>query len=201
MRHNPSPKLVISWDLSCSRDKLSRYLTTPSVARWSAVPLASQLRLNLHRAKSLIGQPPNLTSLRPRFVRGSCMAFSRRPKKPKLRNHLEGSRRDIDGFCSLVDERGRSVADESCALANVHDSAGVESHQTRAGCIRSYRIVRKHNHSQRTRRAVKGTVSFHCDNAVRDNEADWNCCAQIEDALLNALPVGNILRPRWVGMQ
>ena len=102
------------------------------------------------------------------------MAFSRSLKKPKLRNHLEGSNRDIAGFCSLVDERRRSVADESCALANVHDSAGIESHQTRTGCIGSHRIIRKHNRSQRTRRAVKGAVPFHRHDAIRDDEVDRN---------------------------
>ena len=115
--------------------------------------------------------------------------------KSKLRNHLERSRRSVGGFSNLVDECRRSVAEESRALANVHDSAGSESHQTRTGCIRSYRIVRKHNHSQRTRRAVKGTVPFHRHYAVCDHEVDRNGCAQIEDALLNALPMENILRP------
>src|SRR5664279_3562506 len=113
----------------------------------------------------------------------------------KLRNYLEWSRGRRELFSNLVDERRRSVAQESRALANVHDSAGVESHQARAGCIGSHRVIRQHNLSQRTRGAVEWPVSFHRNNAVRDNKVDGKGGAQIEDALLNALPVKNILRP------
>src|SRR5271166_5546994 len=113
----------------------------------------------------------------------------------ELRDDLKGSRGSIDGFSNQVDECRRSVAQESRTLADVHDSSGFEPHESCAGCIGSNRVIRKYDLSQRTRGAIKRPVSFHRNNAVRDNEVDRNSGAQIEDALLNALPVKNILRP------
>src|SRR5271165_6247355 len=107
----------------------------------------------------------------------------------EIRDDLKRSRGSIDGFSNQVDECRRSVAQESRTLADVHDSAGFESHQARTSCVGSYRIVRKHDLSQETRAAVKGSVSFHCYYAVCDHEVNRNRSAQIEDALLNALPV------------
>src|SRR5271166_730916 len=113
----------------------------------------------------------------------------------ELRDDLKGSRGSIDGFSDLVDECRRSVAQESRALADVHDSSGFEPHEPCAGCVGSNRVIRKHNLSQRTSRAVEWPVSFHRYDAVSDNEVDRKGGAQIEDAFLNALPVENILRP------
>src|SRR5271157_5380028 len=113
----------------------------------------------------------------------------------ELRDDLKGSRGSIDGFSNQVDECRRSVAQESRTLADVHDSSGFEPHESCAGCIGSNRVIRKYDLSQRTRSAVEWPVSFHRNNAVRDHKVDRNSCAQIEDALLNAFPVENILRP------
>src|SRR5208337_3698189 len=113
----------------------------------------------------------------------------------ELRDDLKGSRGNIDGFSNQLDECRRSVAQESRTLADVRDSSGVESHQLRTGCISSNRIVGEHDLLQETSGAVEWPVSFHCHDAVRDNEVDRNGGAQIEDALLNALPVEDVLRP------
>src|SRR5271157_5268517 len=113
----------------------------------------------------------------------------------ELRDDLKGSRGSIDGFSNQVDECRRSVAQESRTLADVHDSSGFEPHESCAGCIGSNRVIRKYDLSQRTRGAVEWSVSFHCHDAVRDNEVDRNGGAQIEDAFLNALPVEDVLRP------
>jgi hypothetical protein len=59
----------------------------------------------------------------------------------KLWNHLKGVRWSIDGFSNLLNECMRSIAKESRALANVRDSVGFESHQTRAGCVRSNWVI------------------------------------------------------------
>src|SRR5271166_6618537 len=120
---------------------------------------------------------------------------SRQTEMLKLWNHLEGSRGSIDDFSNLIHQCRRSVAQEFQALANVHNSAGFESHQPRTGCVGSDRIVRKHYRSKRPRRAVERPVSFHCHNAVRDDEVNRNGGAEIEDAFLNAVPVEDILRP------
>jgi hypothetical protein len=77
----------------------------------------------------------------------------------------------------------------------VNDSVGFKPHQTRKDRVGSYRVIRNNNLPQRTSSAVKGAVALHGCNAVRDNEVDWNGCAQIENALLNAFPVEDILRP------
>jgi len=56
----------------------------------------------------------------------------------KLGNHLEGSRRTIDGFSNLVDQCRRSVTEESRSLVKVNDSVGFESHQPCASCVSSH---------------------------------------------------------------
>jgi len=50
--------------------------------------------------------------------------------------------------------------------------------------------VRKHNRFQCTSGAVEGSVSFHSHDTVGYNEVDRNGCAQIDNALPNAFPVG-----------
>src|SRR5208282_5669433 len=50
-------------------------------------------------------------------------------------NHLKWSRGRCNGFSDIVGEFGRRVAEEFRALANVHDSAGFESHQPCASCV------------------------------------------------------------------
>ena len=120
---------------------------------------------------------------------------SRCKKMSELRDHLEGLRRRIDDFSNLVDECKRSVAKESRALANMTDSIGMKSHQSRAGCIGGHWIIRKHDLSQGTRCAVERPVAFHRQNPISNYEADRNGGAQIKDALLNAFPMENILGP------
>src|ERR1035437_9483853 len=113
-------------------------------------------------------------------------------KISKLLYHLERLWRGTDDFAGLIDGCRRRVPKKSGTLANVCDSVGFESHQPGASDIGSHRIIREHNLSQGTRGAVEGSVAFHGHNAVCDNEVDRNGGAQIEDALLNTLPVENI---------
>src|SRR5271166_1805039 len=113
----------------------------------------------------------------------------------ELRDDLKGSRGTIDGFSNQVDECRRSVAKESRALPNMHDSVGFESHQPGTGRVGGHRIISEHDLSQETIRAVERPVAFHCYNAVGDHEVHRNGGAKIEDALLNALPMENILWP------
>src|SRR5271165_5532174 len=47
-------------------------------------------------------------------------------KMSKLRNDLERSRRGVDAFSNLVDQRRRSVAQESRTHAKVNDAVGFE---------------------------------------------------------------------------
>ena len=108
---------------------------------------------------------------------------------------MKRTRRSFKGFPNLVYEYGRSVAQESRPFANVHDSLRFKSHQTRAGCVRSDRVIREHNLSQKTRSTVQWAVAFHGYDAVRDDKVNRNGGAQIEDALLDALPMKNIFRP------
>jgi hypothetical protein len=110
-------------------------------------------------------------------VQPQLQPHPRRMKISKVGNHLERSRRSNDGFSNLFDESRRCIAKESRALAKVDDSVGLEPHQPCAACIGSYRVIRKHDLSQRTSRAVEGPVSFHCHNAVRDHKVDRNSCS------------------------
>src|ERR1039457_1949583 len=95
----------------------------------------------------------------------------------KLRNHPEWTCRRSQNFTCLVNQSLWSVAKESRALANVHDSAGFESHKPCAGSVGSHRIVREHDLPQSTRRAVEWPISFHRYDAVHDNEVDRECGA------------------------
>ena len=81
---------------------------------------------------------------------------SRQTEIVKCGKHLKGDRGRVDVFSNFVEECKRSVANESCALANVIDAVGLKSNQSRAGCIGSHRVVGKHNLSQRTGGAVEG---------------------------------------------
>ncbi len=123
---------------------------------------------------------------------------SRCRKMSELRNHLKRPRRSIGAFSNLVDECSRSITKEFRALANVNDSLGMKSHQLRADCIGGHRIIRKHDLSERAGSAVERPVAFHGHDAVRDHEMDRNGCAQIKDALLNAFPMENVLRPSYL---
>ena len=76
----------------------------------------------------------------------------------KLWNYLERNRWSVDGFANLIDECRRSVAKESRALADVNDSVGLEPHESRTGCVSSYRIIRKHDRPQSTGTAVERDV-------------------------------------------
>lgn len=110
---------------------------------------------------------------------------SQRMKMVKLLYHLEWGLWKGNGFSNLVNECTSGVPEESGALVKVNDSFRMKSHQPGAGRIGSHRIIREHNLSQKATVAVKRPVSFHRQNAVRDNEMDRNCGAEIEDALLN----------------
>src|SRR5271165_3847574 len=77
----------------------------------------------------------------------------------------------------------------------MNNSTGIEPHQSCAGGIGSDRIVREHDLAERTSSAVERSIAFHRYYPVRDHEMDRNGGTQIENALLNALPVENILRP------
>src|SRR5271166_2391506 len=77
----------------------------------------------------------------------------------------------------------------------MYDSIRFESHQPGTGRVGGHRIIGEHDVPQETSGAVERSVSLHGHDTVCDNEVDWNGGAQIKDALLNALPVENILRP------
>jgi hypothetical protein len=71
----------------------------------------------------------------------------------------------------------------------------METNQSGAGCVRGDGIVRQHDLSQSTIGTVERPVAFHGHDAIGDHEIDGNGCAQIKNALVNALPVENIL---WI---
>src|SRR5712675_769208 len=114
---------------------------------------------------------------------------------PELRDYLERSRRGLENFSHLINEGRRKVAQEFCALADVDNSVGFETHEPRARRVGSDRIVRQHDLSEWTSSAVEWAVTLHCHNAVGDNEVDRDGRAHIKNAFLNALPVENVLWP------
>ena len=97
------------------------------------------------------------------------------------------------GFANLVDVLRDSIAKKPCPFPNMRDPPGVEAHQSGAGGVRCYWIVSQHNPFQKPRSTVERTVALHGDDAVGDHKVDRNRCAQIENALLNAFPMQDIL--------
>ena len=80
-------------------------------------------------------------------------------------------------------------------MADVDDLVRIKSHQTCAGRIAGNGIIGKHDLAEWAGSAIERAIAFHRDNSIRDNKMNWNGGADIQDALLNALPVENILRP------
>src|SRR3974377_478931 len=70
-----------------------------------------------------------------------------------------------------------------------------KSHQAPTCSVRCHRVIGKHNLSHSARRAVERPVSFHGDNSVCNHQMNWNSGAHVKDALLDALPMENVLRP------
>src|SRR5664280_1326775 len=116
------------------------------------------------------------------------MATACRHRRPNVTREAPAVIADRINWQLARDRPGR-------ALADVHDSSGFEPHESCEGCVGSNGVIRKHDLSHCTSSAVEGPVAFHRHNAVHYNEMDGNSGAQIEDALLNALPVENILWP------
>ena len=57
------------------------------------------------------------------------------------------------------------------------------------------RVVRDYDLSESSRSTVQRSVTFHRNDAVCNCEVDWHGGTGVENVLLNALPVENILRP------
>ena len=68
-----------------------------------------------------------------------------------------------------------------------------EAHQPGAGRIGRNWVVRQNNCPEEAGAPVKRTVSFHCDNGIGDYEMNRRRRTDIQDALLNAFPMKNVL--------
>src|SRR5579859_962624 len=75
------------------------------------------------------------------------------------------------------------------------DSIRIKAHQFGTSRIGGNRIVREDKTTKGPRRSVKGAISFHRENCVRDHKVNRYRRAYIENALLNSSPVKDILRP------
>ena len=115
------------------------------------------------------------------MLRGAGVHCSRAGFSPCCSRH-----RTIDPQCL---ENPRPAGAESTLTENARSPFHAEPRHSGHG------IVCEHDLPQRTWRSVERSIAFHRHNPVRDNEVDRNGCAQIENALLNAFPVENILRP------
>src|SRR5262245_44564187 len=88
-----------------------------------------------------------------------------------------------------------SVAQEARRLTDVSNRFRDHAQGTSANDICGNEIIRKDNHVQLDLDTVKRAVASHCDDAVGDYEMRTHGCAYIENALVNACPVKNVLRP------
>ena len=90
---------------------------------------------------------------------------------------------------------GRKFPRNTDASEKVCNSLGFQAHQSSAGRVSGDGVIREHDLAEGTWVSVEWAVAFHGHDAVRYDEVDRHCGANVENALLNTLPVENVLRP------
>ena len=113
----------------------------------------------------------------------------------KLGNNLKRHAWRSHCFTGLINQLGARIPEELGCLANVDDAAGIHAHQPRTGCIGSNQVIGQNNTRKRPRRAVQWTIAFHRHDRVCDHKMNRNRGADVENALLNTVPVENVLGP------
>lgn len=116
-------------------------------------------------------------------------------KVPEFRNDREWDRWSPQRFPELIDTGDGRVAKKLPALMNVCDAIRLEAHQTGTGCVSSYRVVGKHNTPEWSWSPVQRPISFHCHNGVSNDKVNRNRSTDVENALLNPLPVQQVFGP------
>jgi hypothetical protein len=84
------------------------------------------------------------------------------------------------------------------SLSNAFTSAnslGFRAHQSSAARVSGDGLIREQDLPEGTWSTVEWSVAFHCYYAVTYDEVDRHCGANVENALLNALRVENVLWP------
>src|SRR6266498_249674 len=128
------------------------------------------------------------------FVRG-CEYSHPRLKVSESWQHSEGNRPSWHRFRDQVDPVIRAVPKKMRGPIEMPNAIGIEAHQSRTGEVCSHGIVGQDDLSKMPMSSVQGPVSFHRDDAVRDDEVHRYCGADIEDASVDALPMQDVLRP------
>lgn len=118
-----------------------------------------------------------------------------RLKARELRRHIKGYGRLWQSFCYQIDPLMRPIPEKMRRPIQMPDTIGIEAHQTRTGEVRSYGIVSENDLPEMPMRSVQRPVTFHDNNAVRDDEVHWRRRTDIEDASVDALPMQNVLGP------
>ncbi len=113
----------------------------------------------------------------------------------KLWQDREWLLRDDHRFCQLYDAIRRSVPEELRCLSQVIHAQRIETHQARTYEIGGEGIVRQHDPSEITRRAMERPIALHPNDSVGNDEVCRNRSVDIEYASLNPLAVQQVLRP------
>ena len=93
----------------------------------------------------------------------------------------------------LIDPVGRHVAQELCCLRDVRDALRQEAHQPDTDCISRYGIVRENDLVEPSRGSRQRAIAFHADNSISDHKMNGHRRYDIDNALLNAAPVQEVL--------
>jgi hypothetical protein len=71
----------------------------------------------------------------------------------------------------------------------------IKAHETCAGCVCRDGIVGEHDLPKLAGISLQWSISFHSDYSISYYEVNRNCGADVENALVNAAPVEEVLWP------
>ena len=78
---------------------------------------------------------------------------------------------------------------------NMNDAAGLHAHEPRTGCIGGDCVIGQNNTPKRSRCAVQWAIPLHRHDRVCDHKVNPHRGADVENALLDAIPVEDVLGP------
>src|ERR1035441_8474440 len=113
----------------------------------------------------------------------------------KLGNHAERLYVSGHPFGKHRDPILVHVAEESPGLCYMENKARIDAHKPGAGRIGRYWIVRENNSAKAAQFSLQWAVSLHRLDPVGDHEVDRDGRTDIEDALVNSVPMEKVLRP------
>src|ERR1022692_4385879 len=113
----------------------------------------------------------------------------------KLGNHAERLYVSGHPFGKHRDPILVHVAEESPGLFYMKNESRMETHKPRTSCIGRHRIVRENNSTAPAQFSLQGAVPLHGLDSVGNHEVIRDGRTDIEDALVNSVPMETVLGP------